>query len=137
MRTVKYVRTEFHGPSREVENDLLAFVYDIPNFSACGICPPFHLMNQIFARGGGDGGMSPGAIWQPFQITREEFDELAVAIIGSHPGVLVEKSRYDDIQLEFDPQFDEIPDRIEWLASVCAKHRESYRRKLEHAKQGA
>ena len=132
MRTIKYIRTEFHGPDEEVENDLLAFVYDIPYFSACGIFPPYHLINQVFSGGGGDGGMGPGAIWEPFEITEAEFNELVAAVKTTQLSGLATKARYCENQYEVDPQFNEIRDRTEWATAVCAKHGKAYRRKRGH-----
>ncbi len=36
LRRVCYVRHEFHGEPEEQVHSLLAFVYDIPYFGACG-----------------------------------------------------------------------------------------------------
>ena len=76
--------------------------------------------------------MSPGAIWQPFEITEEEYDELKNAVLSIPPGDLKDFARYSDIQFEFDSEFDSIQDRIEWMVAMCNKHRESYHQKLKN-----
>lgn len=132
MRRISYVRTEFRAENERIENTLLVFVYDIPYLGACGIFPPFHILNQIFLSGGGDGGMSPGAIWQPFEITKEEYDELKNAILSVAPRDLNNFTRYSNIQFEFDSEFDSIQGRLEWIAETCDKHRKSYHQKLKN-----
>jgi hypothetical protein len=135
MRIIKYERTEFHGDDELIENELLAFVYDIPYFGACGIFPPIHIINSIFLSGGGDGGMSPGAIWSPFEITVEEYDELVEAVKKTPASHLSSKARNCDIQFEFDSEFDNITDRFEWLTEVCNKHRENFHKRLGFKKE--
>jgi hypothetical protein len=132
MRKVSYIRTEFHQEDINIDNTLLAFVYDVPYFGACGIFPPFHILNEIFLSGGGNGGMSPGAIWQPFGITEEEYLELKNAVLSIEPMDLRDLARYCDIQFEFDPEFDNIQDRRKWTVATCEKHRESYHKKIKN-----
>jgi hypothetical protein len=85
-----------------VINDFLAFVHDIPCFGVCGIFPPFQITNSIFSRGGGDGGMSPGAIWSPFTITEEEYEELVEAVKKTSGQEISSKARYCKAQFEFE-----------------------------------
>jgi hypothetical protein len=63
-----------------VEKSLLALVYDIPYFPACGIFPPLHIINQFFSSGGGDSGMSPGASWKSFTLIQKEYGDLVAAV---------------------------------------------------------
>jgi hypothetical protein len=134
MRTIKYKRTELHAPDEDLENDLLVFVYDIPSLTCCGILPHCRLLNQFFMGGGGDGGMGPGAIWEPFEITRTEFNELAALIDTTPPRDLATKARYCEVQWAFDPQFDGILDRARWMEVVSLKHREAYQQGRGHSK---
>src|SRR5688500_16022990 len=83
LRRVRYIRwSGFPSCSWEpVENTLFAFVYDYyVHLAVCGVFPPFHLLNQVLLRGGGGGGMGPGAKWEPFSLSREEYDLLVEAI---------------------------------------------------------
>ena len=66
MKTIKYTRHEVHAPSEGREASLLSFVYDVPYLSCHGILPPLHLLNVHLQSGGSDGGMGPGAEWEPF-----------------------------------------------------------------------
>ena len=74
--------------------------------------------------------MSPGTIWVPFEITEKEYIELKNAVLSIEPVDLKDVARYCDIQFEFDSEFDNIQNWIEWMALVCEKHRESYHRKI-------
>ena len=133
MRVVEYERHEFHGEPEKRNAELSVFVYDIPYFGACGIFPPFHIANEIFQSGGSQGGMSPGATWEPFQLKKDEYDKLVNIIRTLNPGTLGDKARYKWMKFEFDSSFDHIAKWDKWLFSVCEKHRDSYHRKLPSA----
>ncbi len=131
LRTVKYVRHEFHGDPEPREGTLLSFVYDIPYFAACGVFPPYQIVNQVFSNGGSTGGMSPGATWEPFTVSKEEYDELIVAVVNTPVTEIQPLARYADIPLKIDHQFDHIQDRIEWVRAVCGKHRDNWHDELK------
>jgi hypothetical protein len=133
MRTVAYRRHEFHHPPSDHRASLLAFVYDVPTLPACGVLPPFRMLNQILAEGGSDGGMSPGATWEPFQITADEYRALLAAIRDTPVESLRAQARYASVPLSVDPEFDGITDRFEWIMAVCRKHRESWFPRVEAA----
>lgn len=130
---VDYERHEPHAEPERRSAELAVFVYDIPYFGACGIFPPFHIINEIFQFGGAQGGMSPGATWQPFQLSQKEYKKLEQAIKDLNPQSLGEKARYTRVKFEFDSNFDHIKRWEPWLFAVCEKHRESYHQKLPHA----
>lgn len=129
---IHYVRYEFLHPPEPTSASLLIMVYDIPYFGACGVFPPYPIINQIFAEGGSDGGMSPGATWDPFQINQETYQALLNQVRHTDPQSLKGLARYCFIQFWEDPSFDYIQDRMTWLARACKKHRERYH--LEIAK---
>lgn len=158
LRRVRYFRHHgmWHGDRADVtENSLLAFVYDIPYFGACGVFPPFHLLNQLLRRGGSQGGMSPGATWEPFELSPEEYRDLVEAVRTVPPESLRDRARYADLAFTFDPAFDGPPETypvraepkrwlerippdlreyFEWSGAVCAKHRERWHAELERAR---
>jgi hypothetical protein len=133
MRVVEYERHEFHGDPESRISDLSTFVYDIPYFGACGIFPPYHIINAIFRSGGSQGGMSPGATWQPFQIKLDEYEGLVQTIKSLDPKTLGENARYTLVKFEFDSSFDHIKKWEKWLFSVCDKHRDSFHKKQHGA----
>jgi hypothetical protein len=145
----------WHGDRADpMENSLLAFVYDIPYFGACGVFPPFHLLNQLLLRGGSQGGMSPGATWEPFSLSPGEYRDLVEAVQSVPVESLRDRARYANLPYTFDPEFDGDPDTypvypgrkqmprhlppeleayFTWSNAVCAKHREPWKAELRRA----
>ena len=125
-RTVQYKRHEFRFPPEDREAPLTAFIFDIPYFGACGVFPPFHLLNWQLSTGGGQGGMSPGATWTPFQLSRSEYDALIRNALEPDVAMLERMSRYSWQRWILDPDFDDHTDYFEWAGDVCRKHRAAY-----------
>jgi hypothetical protein len=130
LRVINYAREEFHGEDEPCEGTLLAFVYDIPYFSACGVFPPLHIVNELFSSGLSGGGMSPGASWEPFTISEEEYNELVKAVRNTPVSELIPYARYAFVQMKFDHEFDFIVDHMEWMKAVCDKHRDVWHAEL-------
>ena len=123
MRTVTYRQCEPHpGWSEPISAPLTTFVYDVPYLLCWGILPPFRLMNDLLKQGGGDGGMSPGADWIPFELTEEEYEELCVALETIDPLTLIDQARYIWIKAKRAPEFDDIADYVEWGQAVTKKY---------------
>lgn len=160
LRRVRYSRHHgmWHGNRADpMENSLLAFVYDIPYFGACGVFPPHHLLNQFLLGGGDQGGMGPGTTWEPFSISLEEYRDFAEAVRTIRPEMLRGRARYADVQFIFDPEFDgdastypkypgfqklpfvppELKEYFEWMAAVCGKHRQRYHEALRDARSSS
>lgn len=156
LRRVRYMRWGgVHSSWQPVENSLLAFVYDYyVSIDACGVFPPFHILNQRLLRGGGGGGMGPGAKWEPFLLSREEYDQLVDAIRTVPPTAIVGLTGHVPLPFSFDPEFDGPPETypvrakpkgwhgqippeykewVEWMVAVCEKHRERWRAELRRA----
>src|SRR5258708_4282113 len=72
-RIIKYRRHESHGPTESREAPLWAFFFDVPYLLVFGVFPPRHVLNSYLRIGGGDGGMSPGTSWEPFELTEDEY----------------------------------------------------------------
>lgn len=133
LRRVAYTRHEFRGRDSKREDSLLALVYDIPYFGACGVFPPLHLLNQLLLRGGSEGGMSPGATWQPFSLSEQEYQDLVTAVSTVAPKHLRKRARYAHLPYRFDPSFDRHQDYADWMMEVCAKHRSDWHAELKRA----
>ena len=127
MRRVQYVHTFLHGDDEPREGSLLTFMYDIPYFPPCGVFPPFHILNQQLSSGGSDGGMSPGAIWEPFTITSEEYTKLVEAIESTPLDVIKPHAHYAIAKPIFDHELDGLQDYFTWLMAAGAKHGARYR----------
>ena len=74
--------------------------------------------------------MSPGAIWEPFEITSDEYNELKEAVAKTSVRKLKKLARYCDFQFEFDSEFDSIPDRLQWMNKTCDKHHVTHNKKM-------
>ncbi|TWI77346.1 hypothetical protein LZ24_00151 [Desulfobotulus alkaliphilus] len=122
MKVVKYLRHEFHGEPEAREAALPVFVYDIPYLGHLGIFPDFFVLNEIFLSGGGDGGMGPGASWEPFSISEEEYEQLLDALEDLDPATLGEEARYTDEKLSPDISLGTIRDQWEWMQAVGERH---------------
>ena len=128
---ILYERDEFHHDPEEVVGNLLTFVYDIPYFGACGVFPPIHVINQIFASGSCGGGMGPGATWSPFMVDAKTYAELVAQVRATNPASLGDKSRFNDVQFREDQSFDAIQDLFGWMQAACEKHQDWYRSELK------
>ncbi len=79
MKKITYRYLPPVGPrdrSDQVTRSLAYFVQEIPYFLTFNLIPPLSVMNEEFRSGEDDAGMSGGCAWEPFDITKEEFDEL-------------------------------------------------------------
>jgi len=128
---VSYVRHEYPGRASKREDSLLVLVYDISYFGACGVFPPLHLLNQLLLSGGSQGGMSPGATWEPFSLSEQEYRILVTAVRTVAPKSLRRRARYTDLPFTFDPSFDHHRDYARWIRAVCAKHRDDGAKRRE------
>ena len=130
MRTVTYVRHEYHGEPEIHTAELAVFVYDIPYVGACGIFPPYPLINGLFESGGAEGGMGPGATWKPFSITKAEYGELVKAIEALDPTGLGGKVRFGQVRFEFDEELSAETRWETWVQLVCDRHRVAWQKKI-------
>jgi hypothetical protein len=130
-RIVRYKRHEFRFDPETRGAPLWAFLYDILHLAACGIFPPRHLLNMKLKTGGGDSGMSPGASWEPFEVSETEYAETVAQVLNADRAALERYARYIDQVWTLDPTFDHYTDRLEWLSAVCAKHRSAYHARLK------
>ncbi|MEL7313777.1 MAG: hypothetical protein AAFN08_02360 [Cyanobacteria bacterium J06559_3] len=125
MKIVSYQRHElWYEPEARIA-PLSTFVYDIPYLDGCGIFPPLHVLNEVFASGG-DGGMSPSTSWEPFTITSEEYDELWQILEQQDPKSLSDQARCTHVKFKRDPEFEKIRGRFAWMKACCDKHRDTY-----------
>ena len=124
MNEIQYIQHEPHYEPKKVTGSLVTFVYDVPYLTACGIFPPFEVLNNILKNGGGDAGMSPGTSWEPFALTKNEYNELWEAIERTDPKTLSNIARYTLVKFKRDHELENIHDQFKWLKSACDKHRE-------------
>jgi len=137
FRRVQYVRQEYQE-GEPYEGSLLTLFFDIPCFPPGGVFPPFHLLNQFLATGGSPGGMGPGATWEPFSVSEQEYTNLVEALRSTTLDQVKPPARYAWFLPILDPSFDHIGLYWVWMMAVCQKHRDRWRKDLSdfHAKRG-
>ncbi|HEY8026119.1 MAG TPA: hypothetical protein VIF60_16250 [Burkholderiaceae bacterium] len=133
MDMIKYVQHEPWYDPVEVDAPLWAFFYDIPYLSSSGVFPPLHILNQRLRFGGGDGGMSPGASWLPFQVSEEQYAGILPYILNAALAGFPKHVRYTLVIFIQDATFDHILDSREWGRAVSDKHRAAFFRRQEQA----
>ncbi len=76
MRDVFYKKLAGIGPGKERKyGSVIDFLLDLPYFPLSP-APTLATLNELFARGVLDTGMSGGCEWKPFQITADEYAEV-------------------------------------------------------------
>lgn len=135
LRQVKYTRHEVRGEPEAREGSLLIFVYDVPYLPACGVLPPLQILNQVLETGGSQGGMSPGATWEPFRLSAAEYGVLIEALRSTPISEIKPFARYAALPMKRDPSFDDIQDRLQWVRVVCGKHRDAWQADLKKAEE--
>ena len=125
LRTVKYERLEFHNEKPEHRTAKLAeFVLDVPYLICHGVIPPRHVLNEVFASGGGDAGMSPGAVWEPFSIDEAEYTALVAELLALdlHDVSARGRARFVPKTLFVDSEVTGSKTHLEWVTQIAAKY---------------
>lgn len=73
METIEYTVTELHGPDGQCRGTVADLILDAHLIPPCGYIPPFRVVAAVCRSGGGDGGMSPGCNWQPFELSEDDY----------------------------------------------------------------
>lgn len=75
--------------AEQVKGELYALLLDCPYFfssidqeSSTYLIPPFNVVNEYLKTGGNDGVMSPGNIWESFEISEEEYENLVDKLLN-------------------------------------------------------
>ena len=125
MRTVTYERLEFHQDEPEHRTAALAeFVLDVPYLTCHGVIPPRHVLNEVLSSGGGDAGMSPGAVWEPFSISEDEYTTLVADLLelDLHDIATSGRGRFVPKTLFVDSEVTEPKTHLEWITEITAKY---------------
>ena len=123
MRTIEYLRHEFHDSEPEQCKTLLpVFLCDVPYLIYRGVIPPLEILNAILKEGGSVGGMGPGATWSPFSIDEAEYEELIAALMTLDLGTIREQARFVPDRIKQDAELANRSDRLEWLKAVREKY---------------
>lgn len=73
MEKIEYTVTEMHAPDAQCRGSVADLILDAHIIPRCGLIPPFRVVAAVLRSGGGNRGMSPGCIWQPFELSEDEY----------------------------------------------------------------
>ena len=73
METIEYTITEFRGSDSRCRGTVADLILDAHLIPRCGLIPPFGVVAAVFLSGGSRGGMSPGCVWQPFELSEDDY----------------------------------------------------------------
>ena len=113
MGTIEYQVTDFHGSDEECRGTLVDLILDASLIPRCGLIPPFRVMAAALRTGGGDGGMSSGCIWKPFELSEDNYWQAVERLEKYAPDDI--KSRHRDPQIAGEIRQDyAAPDTDDW-----------------------
>lgn len=117
MEKIEYTITEFHGPDEKCRGSVADLMLDAHIIPRCGFIPPFQVVAAVLRSGGGNGGMSPGCIWQPFELSEDDYWEAVRRLEQLSPEDLRSRHRDPHITGEIQPDY-AAPDTEDYRAWV-------------------
>lgn len=122
-RIIKYSRWSFAPKyDGDREEPFSTFLHDLPHLTACNVFPPLHILNVILLKGKAGGSLSPDFLWEPFEISKQEYQEILPKLLDPDWAVLRKKLWRFRLPMKHDPEFDNIADHYLWRTAVCEKH---------------
>jgi hypothetical protein len=123
METIEYTVTEFHGPDGKCRGSIADLMLDAYLIPRCGFIPPFRVAVAVFRSGGGDGGMSSGCIWKPFELSEDAYWQAVERLEQFTPEDLRSRHRDPHIAGQIQPDY-AAPDTevyTAWLDSLIQR----------------
>jgi hypothetical protein len=80
-------------------------------------------MASVFRLGGGEAGMSPGCVWQPFELSENEYWQAVQRLEGFTSADLRGRHRDPQIAGEIQPDYaaPDTDDYLKWLDSLAQR----------------
>lgn len=125
MKSIQYKQSEFLMPWKwRKKKPLHLFILEIPYGLYFSVIPGFDAINDLLSTGGGNGGMGTGVMWEPFQITKEEYTDIIKTWKTSDIRRVLKFKEEDipDLSFIFDEEILSISKHLDYLA----KSREKY-----------
>ena len=123
METVEYTVTEFHGSDGQCRGSLADLVLDAHMIPRCGLIPPFRVLAALCRSGGSRGGMSPGCVWQPFELSEDVYWQAVQRLEQFTSDELTSRHRAPHIVGEIRPDYaaPDTDDYSAWLDSLSQR----------------
>jgi hypothetical protein len=97
------------GPGEiKTTGTLIDLLEAIPYLLSHNTVPPFHVINNLLLSGEEDCGMSGGAMWEPFSLSREQYENLSNFLIENRG-------------LSRDDTLEQMTDYNEWVIAILRK----------------
>ena len=127
MRNISYRRIEFDHDDAEKRYtvSLIEFVYNVVAITESGIIPPFDILNERFLSGGKCNPFG-NVDWEPFEISRDEYDRLVDEIEALDPAEVWSHKGIKFVKLRRAKELDKFSDSHRWSLAVGKKYSDEY-----------
>jgi len=127
MRVIRYKRSEFLMPWKwRKKNPLHRFILEIPYALYFSIVPGREALNEVLRKGSAGGGMGTGLQWEPFELTEQEYEEVADAWKTFDLRTVFGFKSKIDLSFVFDEEILAIPRHLDYLK----RSREKYQKRF-------
>jgi hypothetical protein len=120
VEKIEYIVTDFHSPDSKCRGSLADLVLDSIVIPPCGLIPPYKVLRSVLRTGGASAGMSPGCIWQPFELSEAEYWQIVEKLASFTAEDVSMRHRNPQITGEIRPDYGapEMEDYQVWLESL-------------------
>ena len=89
----------------------------------CGLIPPFRVVAAVIRSGGSRGGMSPGCVWSPFELSEDDYFQAVARLERFTPDDLRGRHRDPHIagEIQLDYSAPDTDDYLAWLDSLVQR----------------
>jgi hypothetical protein len=118
---IEYTVTDRHHANAKCRGALTDLILDAHLIPRCGLIPPSRVLAAVLRKGGGNGGMSSGCIWTPFELSEDDYWAAVERLERFMPDDLTSRHRDPQITGEI-RQDDTAPDTDDygaWLKSLA------------------
>lgn len=123
MDFIEYTVSDFHGEDGTCRGTVADLILDAHLIPPCGLIPPFRVVAAVFRSGGSQGGMSPGCVWEPFELSEADYWQAVQRLEQFTPEELKSRHRDPHIASEIQPDY-AAPDTYDysvWLKSLVQR----------------
>ena len=132
MKIIKYKQSEFLTPWKwRKKKPLHLFILQIPYGLYFSVVPGFKALNDLLNTGGHEGGMGTGVMWEPFQITKDEYSDITEAWKTTNLKKILKYKEEDipDLNFIFDDEILSITKHLDYLSRSREKYESKFWKK--------